>query len=123
MALEAELSPAEQESIERAPTNSAAAYALYLNALDADFDGAQSYLDRAIEIDPSFALAYATKARIIGGGYVGEVARPPAYLNCGGRCRGTRATCPLERGTGARIESRSRSCLFGTWSDAYAPLA
>jgi len=75
VALEAELSPAEQESIARRPTDSAAAYALYLNASDAESRAAAlSYLDRAIAIDPGFALAYATKARIIGSGYVREVA-------------------------------------------------
>jgi len=75
VALEAELSPAEQESIARRPTDSAAAYALYLNASDAESRAAAlSYLDRAIAIDPGFALAYATKARIIGNGYVREVA-------------------------------------------------
>ena len=60
-ALEAEFSLAEQASIEQIPTDSPAAYALYLKART----GADSWradLDQAIELDPEFALAYATKA-------------------------------------------------------------
>jgi len=63
-ALEAEFSLAEQESIEKIPTNSLAAYALYLRALGTS-QGPESTLedlDRAISLDPEFALAHGFKA-------------------------------------------------------------
>ncbi len=69
-ALEAEFSPAEQRLIEERPTNSSAAYALYLRVLSIR-RGAQegglaaiSLVDDAIALDPDFALAYALKASI-----------------------------------------------------------
>ena len=62
-ALEAEFSPEEQESLETVPTDSPAAYSFYLRAIsglgDSSFD---SDINRAIELDPNFALAYATKS-------------------------------------------------------------
>jgi len=67
-ALEAEFSLAEQESIEAIPTDSPAAYALYLRALIApsasldDFRRAISDLDSAIGLDPDFASAHALRA-------------------------------------------------------------
>ncbi len=76
MALEAELLPAEIESIERPPTNSPDAYAAYLKTLAVMLSGfdvsassdtlyvVQSYLDDALRLDPDFALAHAWKARI-----------------------------------------------------------
>ncbi len=69
-ALEAEFSPAEQRLIEERPTNSSAAYALYLRVLSIR-RGAQegglaaiSLVDDAIALDPDFARAYALKASI-----------------------------------------------------------
>jgi len=77
MALEAELLPAERESIERASTDSNQAYALYLKALttlqpwnpaaDLGIEAVQladSYLSQAVVFDPAFALAYARKAKL-----------------------------------------------------------
>ena len=61
-ALEAEFSLAEQESIEKIPTESPGAYRLYLAALAAPFDAEGVLLDQAIAADPDFALAYAYKA-------------------------------------------------------------
>ena len=65
-ALEAEFSLEEQEAIEKIPTNSPAAYALYLQAREEDRRRDPSImhalLDRAIALDPDFALAYASKA-------------------------------------------------------------
>ncbi len=76
-ALEAEFSVAEKESIEKLPTNSPEAYALYLraNAILQEHglevggspelrSSSQSYLDRAIAADPDFALAYVQRARL-----------------------------------------------------------
>jgi len=77
-ALESELSPAERKDIERAPTESLEAYALYLRALalfreggaigpgmpDTTRGALQSYLDQAIALDPDFASAYAWKAYV-----------------------------------------------------------
>ena len=68
-ALEAEFSLNEQESIEAVPTESPAAYALYLRAVSVGFgtnvvEVASQYLDGAIGLDPNFALAYARKAHL-----------------------------------------------------------
>ncbi len=74
-ALEAEISLSEQERIAKRPTNSPAAYQLYLRArITADnvalqgsdtIAAANAYLDQAIEIDPQFALAYVRKAQLV----------------------------------------------------------
>ncbi len=74
-ALEAEISLSEQERIVKRPTNSPAAYQLYLRArTTADKVGLQgsdviavanAYLDQAIELDPQFALAYVRKAELV----------------------------------------------------------
>jgi len=66
-ALEAEFSLEEQESIESIPTDSPEAYEFYLRAVSLGggtqvLDAAIEYLDSAIRLDPSFALAYAAKA-------------------------------------------------------------
>jgi TolB-like protein/Tfp pilus assembly protein PilF len=67
-ALEAEFSPAEQERIEQVPTDSPAAYVLYLRARDIPFT-APDLLEQAISLDPEFALAHALKAYV----YAAEV--------------------------------------------------
>jgi len=71
-ALEAEFSLEEQERIERLPTDSTEAYALYLRAITSTRISAnttlgasatfQRYLDQAIAVDPDFARAHAWKA-------------------------------------------------------------
>jgi len=66
-ALAVEFSAAEQQAIEKPPTSSPEAYALYLQAegilaAGGAFEAAQGLLDRAIELDPKFARAYANKA-------------------------------------------------------------
>ncbi len=76
-ALEAEFSVAEKESLDKLPTTSPEAYALYLRAMailqehGLEVGGSpelrsssQSYLDRAIVADPDFTLAYVQRARI-----------------------------------------------------------
>ena len=62
-ALEAEFSLEEQESIERIPTQSPAAYALYLQGLSAaTAESFYSFINQAVAVDPQFALAYAQRA-------------------------------------------------------------
>ena len=61
-ALETEFSIAEQERIEEIPTDSPAAYALYLRAITEASDLALEDLDRAISLDPEYAQAYGHKA-------------------------------------------------------------
>ena len=65
-ALQAQFSPEEQARIEKAPTKSPEAYALYLQALAVANGGnaarAISLFQQAVSIDPQFALAYATMA-------------------------------------------------------------
>jgi len=63
-ALEAEFSVAEQQAIEKRPTDSAEAYAFYLRALAEieDQDVWEFSLDQAIAADPDFALPYAERA-------------------------------------------------------------
>jgi len=64
-ALEAEFSGAEQARLERRPTQSPAAYSLYLRSLPygvIDSLTAIAYLDRALVLDPNFAEAYGEKA-------------------------------------------------------------
>jgi len=61
-ALDAELSPTERARLETPPTDSEAAYLLYLQARDSNnFAEAIELLDRAIFLDPEFAAAYALK--------------------------------------------------------------
>jgi adenylate cyclase len=76
-ALEAELSARERETIAEQPTQSTDAYRIYLRAVAQFADAGnlldptglpslrasiRSYLDRALELDPGFALAHAWKA-------------------------------------------------------------
>jgi TolB-like protein len=77
-ALAVEFSVTEQQEIEKRPTSSADAYALFLQAegiLDAagGFDVAHSLLDRAIELDPTFARAHGTKAAFYAATFINTV--------------------------------------------------
>ena len=83
LALEAELLPSEQESLDRAPTRSEEAYALYLRArsLEPNMHPAMvlpfySLLHEAVTEDPGFALAHATLAFAYARG-LGYIARGP----------------------------------------------
>jgi len=62
-ALEVDLLPGERARLDKPPTVSAAAYALYLEAVNAlndmSFAAAMELLDRAVAIDPEFAQAHA----------------------------------------------------------------
>jgi adenylate cyclase len=77
-ALRAEFSIAEQQSIEAVPTNSPAAYALYLRAIsvpgstESSVSTVTKYLDEAIRLDPNFAAAYAYKAGFYASGLTGN---------------------------------------------------
>jgi TolB-like protein/Flp pilus assembly protein TadD len=61
-ALQAEFSQDERASVEKRPTKSLEAYALYLQSLSVFPDEAQVFLNQAIALDPNFALAYAARA-------------------------------------------------------------
>jgi len=81
MALEAELLPSERENIERVPTNSPEAYTIYLKATSTfgmSNVAAHALLDQAISLDPDFALAYASKARIYASSLISNVGSPGA---------------------------------------------
>jgi TolB-like protein/Tfp pilus assembly protein PilF len=94
-ALETEFSLAEREDIEKTPTESREAYALYLRALnsyaEAGFEEAHRLLDQALMFDQGFALAYALKAMM----YAGSVTE----------ILGSRAANPAER---AELEALTR---------------
>jgi TolB-like protein/Tfp pilus assembly protein PilF len=77
-AIGAEFSLAEQAALEKPPTSSPAAYALYLQAADVFRSGGgadlgHALLDRAIAIDPAFARAYARKASLYASMFVNSV--------------------------------------------------
>lgn len=75
-AMQVNFSEAEQAALEKIPTQSSQAYALYLEAIsfrsDISFgdttaaDNAQQLLDQAIALDPGFATAYMVKANLHG---------------------------------------------------------
>ena len=80
-ALQVAFSVAEQESIELQPTESSAAYGLYLRAiatLQADRETALSFLEQAIVLDPDFALAHGRMAVYYAGGLVQTFGNPAA---------------------------------------------
>ncbi len=79
MALEAELLPAERESIERGFTDNAEAYVAYLRSLSLGLRGSSihEYLDQAIALDPNFARAYAGKAIQYAGDILGNAEELP----------------------------------------------
>lgn len=66
LSLEAKLLPSERARLEKPPTKSAAAYALFLQAIkkmnEIDVPASTALLDRAVDIDPEFAQAYAYSA-------------------------------------------------------------
>jgi TolB-like protein len=71
-ALEVEFTPAEQRSIEQVPTESLDAYELYLSArvllrpvTFENHERSMRQIDRALALDPEFALAWAFKARLL----------------------------------------------------------
>jgi adenylate cyclase len=66
--LAVEFSAEEQQAIERAPTDSPEAYALYLQALalgGTDNPGSVALLDQALGFDPEFAYAHRAKANFL----------------------------------------------------------
>jgi tetratricopeptide (TPR) repeat protein len=76
-AIGAEFSIAEQTALETPATSSPAAYALYLQArelgrtvLPGSMETMLALLDRALELDPAFARAYAERARIYAAQFV-----------------------------------------------------
>jgi TolB-like protein/Flp pilus assembly protein TadD len=66
-AMRATLTPEERERIDKQATEDVEAYDLYLRALDeggASRDERIGWLDRAVELDPSFALAWAKSSQL-----------------------------------------------------------
>jgi tetratricopeptide (TPR) repeat protein len=109
-ALEAEFSLAEQELIEQVPTESPAAYALYLSAISRiDIAERIAGLDQATSLDPDFALAYAEKA----------ASQAISLLGFGG-ATSTQAA-ELERT--AQANAQRALALDSTLGPAYAALA
>ena len=116
-AMQAELLPAERASVERAPTTLLAAYEVYLSAVARDIgqseDAIQKGLeevDRAIALDPRFAMAFALKASLSAvapffdaGTYCGA----PRRWRAGGAAR-ARSSSP----TSVRRTRHSVSCCF-----------
>jgi len=84
--LGAEITPEDRRRVDRVPTESAAAYASYLRALDygsqARFVDATRELDAAIAQDPAFAEAYARRAYIYTYAQVTSVSRS-LFMNDG----------------------------------------
>ena len=72
--LQAKLSPAEKARLQRKPTESGPAYLLYLQALDQfrrrDLKQAEASFEKAVEADPSFALALARLSELEGFLYI-----------------------------------------------------
>ncbi len=72
--LQAKLSPAEKARLKRKPTESGPAYLLYLQALDQfrrrDLKQAETSFEKAVEADPSFALALARLSELEGFLYI-----------------------------------------------------
>ncbi len=94
MALEAELLPSERLRIEKLPTASPAAYALYLRAIAlfpnwitdpttsfSTYPAMHEYLEEAVEIDPMFALAYARWAFVSYGPFAAVLAATAIELD------------------------------------------
>ena len=84
-ALKATLSPAEKKRIEQSPTQNLAAYDLYLKGRElynryrkADNEAAIELFQKALELDPAFALGYAGTGRRLRA--TGSALRVPAIL-------------------------------------------
>ena len=85
-ALQAQLSPAEQALVERQPTQSGEAYLLYSQGRDMEnrpdrlpeaLAKAEELYQRAIELDPAFALAHSRLSRINSWRYHSDEPLPP----------------------------------------------
>jgi len=85
-ALQAAISPAEQALLERKPTTNPDAYDLYLKARAAyegnsiDLGIQEKWLLDAVQLDPSFAQAWALLGAIHAGAYFNELDETPARL-------------------------------------------
>jgi TolB-like protein len=128
-AMKAKFSPAEQRAIEKIPTESAAAYGLYLQARNILFTGAgesdhaHGLLDRAIEIDPQFARAHGLQAMIHGASFantaqsegVGPEGREALERQV--RSHAERALAIDPKDPDARAALRTLSILTWHWSE------
>ena len=92
-ALKVKILPAEKARLERAPTKSTDAFALYLKGrhywnerTEASMRTGIKYFEKALELDPEFALAYVgiadCYAVLVGHGYMGRGEGHPKALEC-----------------------------------------
>jgi TolB-like protein/Flp pilus assembly protein TadD len=129
-ALQAEFSVAEQQAIEREPTSSPAAYALYLearsvmrSAVPGAIEAAHTMLDRAIAIDPEFGRAYGFKAELYSSSFVNTVqgtavaAEGRTELQNRVREYAQRAIALDPTDPDARAALRSMNIVTWNWSD------
>ncbi len=88
-ALKTRLTSAEQQALERKPTNSPSAYEAYLRGLayalrpgiyGGDLLAAVEHFSAAVKLDPDFALAWAWLARVSAQGYFNSAGRDVAAL-------------------------------------------
>lgn len=77
--LRAELSPLERASVATPPTISTEAYAVYLILESSSPEKRVQLIDRALELDPEFALAHAFKAFLLSQQMTGTAFGPPAH--------------------------------------------
>jgi TolB-like protein/Flp pilus assembly protein TadD len=87
-ALEAEVSPAERERLERAPTGNLTAYEYYLKGREHmrlftrnENERAIQLFNSALKLDPRFALARASRSLALSQGIMSFVARPKSELD------------------------------------------
>jgi TolB-like protein/Flp pilus assembly protein TadD len=129
-AIGAEFSTAEQATLETPPTSSPAAYALYLQAVElgrivlpGQIETALALLDRAIELDPEFARAYAQKASFYAVQFVNSnlgaaaAAGDRATLEQRVRENVERALALDPRDLTARMTLRSVNVITWRWAD------
>ena len=121
-ALQAEFSLAEQQTLEREPTSSPAAYALYLQArtsfatITAEGVAAgHALLDRAIAIDPAFGRAYGLKAGIHVTALTNTVVSTAVAPRGERRSRCRSANMPRRRWRSIR-QTRLRAARFVVWT-------
>jgi TolB-like protein/DNA-binding winged helix-turn-helix (wHTH) protein len=128
-ALGAELTAEERRRMEMRPTSSGEAYAIYLLALNHENSGrridALSQLERAVEIDPAFSLAYGKLAVLYARVPIDEVSGPAASIAPSELDRrvsdNARAALNLDPDSATAYAALGNiSAMFWRWSEAEA---